>query len=279
MRFASYQGVDGLTWGAEHAGLLYDLGPSGAGVATSLKEAIVGKVLPERAEQVLENPKQAVEDTTFHTLIDNPGKIVCAGVNYRSHQDETGRADVPHPTIFIRWADTLAPHGVDLTLPPSDMYDYEGEIAIVLAEDAYRVPREEAWKYVAGYALFNDLSARDWQRHTGQWSPGKNFPESGAFGPYYVPADKVESIDDVVLETRVNGEIRQQARVEKLLFDIPELIEYITSFTALSAGDVIATGTPGGVGLFMTPPTFLKDGDVVEVEATGMGVLSNRIVA
>lgn len=279
MRFATYQGTQGITWGAEREGVLYDLGTSGLHIADTLKDAIVAGILPESPDAITDAPQQPVEASAFHTLIDNPGKVVCAGVNYRSHQEETGRADVPHPTIFIRWADTLAPHGADLALPPSDMYDYEGEIAIVLSQDAYRVPREEAWSYVAGYALLNDLSARDWQRHTGQWSPGKNFPESAPFGPYFVPAGDIDSIDAVVLETRVNGEVRQQAPVEKLIFDIPALIEYTTTFTKLSAGDVIATGTPGGVGLFMEPPAFLKDGDVVEVEATGLGVLKNRIVA
>jgi len=277
MRYATYQGTAGTTWGAEIDGTLYDLGPSGLRYAGSLKEAIVAG-LTRSKPPISGAPSQPVAATVFDTLIPDPGKVVCAGVNYKTHQDETGRADVPHPTIFIRWADTLAPAGVDLKMPPSTMYDYEGEVALVISQPAYQVAAEDAWKYVAGYALFNDLSARDWQRHTGQWSPGKNFPESGSFGPYFVPANDIENINEVVLETRVNGEVRQHASLANLIFDIPTLIEYTTTFTRLDAGDVLVTGTPGGVGLFMEPPTFLAPGDEVEVEATGLGVLRNRIV-
>lgn len=278
MRYATYRGPAGTTWGAEREGVLHDLGPSGSAVADSLKDAISAGLLDGEIS-LAGAPTQAVADTVFDVLIPDPGKVVCAGVNYKTHQDETGRADVPHPTIFIRWADTLSPADADLTMPPSEMYDYEGEIALVISKPAYRVSAAEAWDYVAGYALFNDLSARDWQRHTGQWSPGKNFPESGAFGPFFVPAQEFEDIEEVVLETRVNGEVRQHSRVANLIFDIPTLIEYVTTFTSLAPGDLIATGTPGGVGLFMEPPTFLAPGDEVEVEATGMGVLRNRLVA
>ncbi len=278
MRYASYRGTSGSTWGAELDGTLYDLGPSGLNLSASLKQAIVTGAL-DPAPSLDGAPAQEVADTVFETLIADPGKVVCAGVNYRTHQTETGRADVPHPTIFIRWADTLAPAGADLTLPAeSSMYDYEGEVALVISKPADHVARAEAFDYVAGYALFNDLSARDWQRHTGQWSPGKNFPESGAFGPYFVPAADIDDLDEMVLETRINGEVRQHASLADLLFDIPTLIEYTTSFTRLAAGDVIVTGTPGGVGLFMDPPTFLARGDVMEVEATGLGVLRNALV-
>lgn len=278
MRYASYKGTAGSTWGAEVDGTLYDLGPSGLNVAATLKDAIVKNKL-NPAPVVDGAPAQAVESTVFETLIADPGKVVCAGVNYKTHQTETGRSDVPHPTIFIRWADTLAPAGADLRLPAeSSMYDYEGEVALVISKSADHVSQSDAFDYVAGYALFNDLSARDWQRHTGQWSPGKNFPESGAFGPYFVPAGDIDELDEMVLETRINGEVRQHAKLADLLFDIPTLIEYTTSFTRLSAGDVIVTGTPGGVGLFMDPPTFLERGDVMEIEATGLGVLKNALI-
>jgi 2-keto-4-pentenoate hydratase/2-oxohepta-3-ene-1,7-dioic acid hydratase in catechol pathway len=278
MRYASYVGTVGSTWGAEVDGTLYDLGPSGLNVAASLKEAIVEGRLTS-APGIDGAPAQSVADTVFETLIADPGKVVCAGVNYKTHQTETGRADVPYPTIFIRWADTLAPAGVDLKLPAeSENYDYEGEVALVISRAADHVSREDAYDYVAGYALFNDLSARDWQRHTGQWSPGKNFPESGAFGPYFVPSADIDDLEGMVLETRINGEVRQHATLADLLFDIPTLIEYTTSFTKLAAGDVIVTGTPGGVGLFMDPPTFLARGDVMEIEATGLGVLENTLV-
>ncbi|MCK6211069.1 fumarylacetoacetate hydrolase family protein [Georgenia sp. EYE_87] len=280
MRYASYVNSVGVpTWGAEESGVLYDLGPSGLALAPSLKVAIAGGSL-QPAPHLAAAPAQPVEGTAFLPVISDPGKVICVGVNYKTHQEETGRADVVAPTIFTRFADTLAAHGEDLPIPTgSEKYDYEGEVALVIGAPAYQVSLEASWDVVAGYAAFNDLSARDWQRHTGQWTPGKNFPASGPFGPYYTPASELGEVTDLVVETRVNGEVRQHAKVLDLIFDIPSIIEYVTAFTPLAPGDVIVTGTPGGVGLFMEPPVFLSPGDVVEVEVTGLGTLRNRLVA
>lgn len=280
MRYASYVSANGQsTWGVESDGALYDLGPSGLALAPSLQDAIVGGALASGVEFAAA-PQQQVEGTTFLPLLDAPAKVICVGVNYRTHQEETGRADVVAPTIFSRFADTLAAHGEELPIPAeSTMYDYEGEMALVVGTHADHVPAAEAYDIVAGYAAFNDFSARDWQRHTGQWIPGKNFPKSGTFGPYYVPAADIADVTELVVETRVNGEVRQRAAVSDLIFDIPAIIEYVTKFTTLAPGDIIVTGTPGGVGLFMDPPTFLADGDVVEVEVTELGVLRNTMVA
>ena len=279
VRFASYVNRDGVpTWGAEADGKLYDLGPTGLGVAKSLQEALSSNLLS--GVDVFDNaPAQEVKGSTFLPVIDSPGKIICIGVNYRTHQEETGRADAVAPTIFTRFADTLAAHGAALPIPAeSSMYDYEGEVALVIGAPADHVSRADAWEVVAGYAAFNDLSARDWQRHTGQWTPGKNFPASGAFGPYFVPASEIGEVTELVVETRVNGEVRQHASVSDLIFDIPSIIEYVTKFTVLAPGDVIVTGTPGGVGLFMDPPTFLVPGDVVEVEVSKLGTLRNPLI-
>lgn len=279
MRYASYKSVSGSdTWGAEDQGVLYDLGATGLNVAATLRDAIVeGKLAGLTLDTSA--PSQPVEGTEFLIVVGGAPKVICIGVNYRTHKEETGRADVPHPTVFSRFADTLWPHGVDAAIPAeSNMYDYEGEVALVISKTASKVSRENAFDYVAGYAAFNDFSARDWQRHTGQWIPGKNFVESGTFGPYYVPAEDIEDIEALEVETRVNGEVRQHAALADLIFDIPAQIEYVTKFTALEPGDIIVTGTPGGVGLFMDPPTFLKDGDVVEVEVTGLGTLRNTMV-
>lgn len=280
MRYASYLTPAGQpTWGFEIDGQLFDLGPSGANRAPSLQAAIVDGLLPEKPESDTA-PVQQVEGTRFLPLLSAPGKVICIGVNYRSHREETGRADVGKPTVFARFADTLAAHGADLPIPPeSKMYDYEGEVALVVGAHADHVAPEDAWKFVAGYAAFNDLSARDWQRHTGQWTPGKNFPLSGAFGPYFMTSSEVGDVTELVVETRVNGEVRQRAAVADLIFDIPSIFEYVTAFTPLSPGDVIVTGTPGGVGLFMEPPTFLAPGDVVEVEVGKLGTLRNVLVA
>lgn len=279
MRYASYKTSDGTeTWGVESDDVLFDLGPSGLNVAPTLRDAIVAGILSS-APAFDAAPTQPVEGTAFLPVVGGPGKVICIGVNYRTHKEETGRSDVPHPTVFSRFADTLWPHGADAAIPAeSDMYDYEGEVALVIGKPAHRVSRDDAFDYVAGYAPFNDLSARDWQRHTGQWIPGKNFPESGTFGPYYTPASDLQDVTALELTTRVNGEVRQHASLADLIFDIPAQIEYVTAFTPLAAGDIIVTGTPGGVGLFMDPPTFLQDGDVVEVEVTGLGTLTNRMV-
>ncbi|NLT26115.1 MAG: fumarylacetoacetate hydrolase family protein [Microbacteriaceae bacterium] len=280
MRYASYITADGRdTWGVERDGALHDLGPSGLAVAPTLRDAIIeGKLDP--APAVDGAPEQPVEGTRFLPVVGGEPKVICIGVNYLTHKDETGRPDVEFPTVFSRFADTLWPHGEDVTIPAdSEKYDYEGEVALVIGKPAYRVSRDDAYEHVAGYAAFNDFSARDWQRHTGQWIPGKNFPESGTFGPYYVPATDIDDIEAVEITTRVNGEVRQHAALSDLIFDIPAQIEYVTKFTPLAPGDIIVTGTPGGVGLFMDPPTFLADGDVVEVEVTGMGTLRNTMVA
>ena len=279
MRYVSYKTTSGqVTWGVEEGGNLFDLGPSGRQVADSLRDAIVGDLLsvtPDYAHA----PSQAEEGTEFVAVVGGSPKVICIGVNYRSHKEETGRADVEFPTVFSRFSDTLWPHGADVTIPAeSDKYDYEGEVALVIGKPAFKVSREDAFDHVAGYAVFNDFSARDWQRHTGQWIPGKNFPESGTFGPYYVPASDIGDIEALEITTRVNGDVRQQAKLADLIFDIPAQIEYVTTFTKLEPGDIIVTGTPGGVGLFMDPPTFLQDGDVVEVEVTGLGTLKNRMV-
>lgn len=279
MRFASYVTTTGhATWGAESEGQLHDLGPTGLGVAPTLHDAIASGSIAT-VTSLDGAPVQPVESTRFLPVVSAPNKVICIGVNYRTHQEETGRADVIAPTVFTRFADTLAAHGDELPVPAeSAKYDYEGEVALIIGSPAYRVSKERAWDVIAGYTAFNDLSARDWQRHTGQWTPGKNFLASGPFGPYFMTASEVGDVTQLIVETRVNGEVRQHASVADLIFDIPSIIEYVTTFTPLAAGDVIVTGTPGGVGLFMDPPTFLAPGDIVEVEVTKLGTLRNVLV-
>ncbi|MGB9036812.1 MAG: fumarylacetoacetate hydrolase family protein, partial [Paeniglutamicibacter sp.] len=176
------------------------------------------------------------------------------------------------------FADSQMGHLQPALKPAStEQFDYEGEMALVIGKEAYRVSEDEAWDHIAGYAAYNDFSVRDWQRAASQWTPGKNFPGTGAFGPYLVPAQVLGDVTKLTLQTRVNGEVRQKASVADLYFTIPQLIAYITGFTRLSPGDVIVTGTPGGVGLF-TPEGLLSAGDVVEVEITGLGILRNTVV-
>lgn len=207
-------------------------------------------------------------------------KVVCAGVNFHTHRAEA-RLDTerpPYPTIFTRFPDAHVGHGAEILKADSiERFDYEGELAVVIGRRAEHVSVDDALAHVYGYSCFDDGSARDWQKHAMQWAPGKNFTKSGSIGPYLVTADEVASIGDAWLETRVNGEVRQRAQIDDMIFSIAELIAYISAFTPLEPGDVIAAGTPGGVGLFMDPPTFLQVGDVVDVEIDGVGLLRNRI--
>jgi 2-keto-4-pentenoate hydratase/2-oxohepta-3-ene-1,7-dioic acid hydratase in catechol pathway len=207
-----------------------------------------------------------------------PGKILCVGLNYLEHRNETGRAPTEHPVIFTRFPDSLVAHGAPLRHPGvSQEYDYEGELAVVIGRPAHRVAEAQALDFVAGYACFNDGSVRDWQRHTHQFTPGKNFLQSGAFGPALVTADEVGDPTALTLTTRLDGELLQQAGTGEMLFSIPRLIAYLSTFTRLEPGDVIATGTPGGVGAKRTPPRFLRPGMVVEVAISRVGTLTNRV--
>lgn len=211
-------------------------------------------------------------------VIPAPGKIFCVGLNYKTHVAEMKRADAEYPAIFVRFADSLIAAGDTLLRPSfSERFDYEGELAIVIGKGGRHISQDDAFSHIAGYACFNDGSVRDWQRHTHQWTPGKNFPGTGAFGPYLVTADEVGDVNALTLQTRLNGEVVQKASLSDLIFTIPVVIEYLSRFTPLSPGDVIATGTPGGVGDKRTPPLYMKDGDVVEVEITGLGTLRNPV--
>lgn len=207
-------------------------------------------------------------------------KIICVGLNYRSHIAETGR-DVPkYPMLFPRYPDTLVGHDVPLLRPvASEKFDFEGELAFVIGKRGRAVPAAEALEYVAGYACLNDGSVRDYQRHTTQFLPGKNFSKSGSFGPWLVTPDELPDIGLQTIETRLNGVTMQKARLDDLLFGVEDLIAYVSTIWEIQPGDVIATGTAGGVGLFRDPPVWMKPGDTVEVEISGIGTLTNRIEA
>lgn len=208
---------------------------------------------------------------------DDCRKILCVGVNYRPHIEEMGREVPDYPVVFTRFPSSLVGDGEVLVRPRvSEKYDFEGELAIVIGKPARHVDRERAYDYVAGYCCFMDGSVRDWQTHTHQFTPGKNFEKSGAIGPM-VAADEIADPTALSLTTRINGQVMQEGRVADLVFDIPKLIEYCSTFTELLPGDIIATGTPGGVGAARKPPVWLKSGDVVEVEISGIGVLRNEV--
>ena len=208
---------------------------------------------------------------------DENRRILCVGVNYRPHIEEMGRELPDHPVVFTRFPSSLVGNGEALIRPRvSEQYDFEGELAVVIGKAAHRVRREDALEVVGGYCCFMDGSVRDWQRHTMQFTPGKNFDRSGAMGEV-VSAGDVPDPAALMLTTRVNGEVMQKGAVRDLVFDIPFLVEYCSTFMELLPGDVIATGTPGGVGAARTPPVWLKDGDIVEVDIPGVGVLTNPV--
>lgn len=211
-------------------------------------------------------------------LIPNPDKVICVGVNYRPHVEEMGR-DIPEkPVLFVRFAASLVGHQEPIIRTHvSEQYDFEGELAIVIGSRARHVARDQAYDCVAGYTCFMDGTVRDWQRHTAQFTPGKNFHQSGALGPTLVTPDEVPDPASLSLTTRVNGQLMQQGSIDELIFDIPALIEYCSTFAELLPGDIISTGTPGGVGAARQPPLWLRAGDIVEVDIGEIGRLQNRV--
>ncbi|MCP4300443.1 MAG: fumarylacetoacetate hydrolase family protein [Gammaproteobacteria bacterium] len=221
----------------------------------------------------------SASDVRFVPVIPNPDKILCVGVNYRPHIEEMGRQIPDYPVVFIRFPASMVGHDEPILRPSaSQQFDFEGELAVVIGKRARNVTRETALDHVAGYCCFMDGSIRDWQRHTSQFTAGKNFHKSGAMGPCIVTADEIPDPSVLQLRTVVNGEVMQHGQVSDLVFDIPSLIEYCSTFSELLPGDVIATGTPGGVGAARTPPVWLKSGDTVEVEIPGVGTLRSPVL-
>ncbi|MFQ3595097.1 MAG: fumarylacetoacetate hydrolase family protein [Sphingomonadaceae bacterium] len=208
-------------------------------------------------------------------------RIFCAAVNYAAHRDEMGRGETgPHPMLFLRTPHSLVRAGEGIVKPAaSDCLDYEGELALVIGKPGRRIPRADALAHIAGWTCFMDGSVRDWQRHTAQFTPGKNFDRSGSIGPELVPAAAFGDWRTHTLATRVNGEVVQHTQTALMIHDVETLIAYVSSFTELRPGDVIATGTCGGVGEKRKPPLYLFPGDVVEVEVSGLPVLSNPVIA
>jgi 2-keto-4-pentenoate hydratase/2-oxohepta-3-ene-1,7-dioic acid hydratase in catechol pathway len=211
--------------------------------------------------------------------VPNPSKVFCVGHNYESHRQETGRAKVDHPSIFTRFADTLVGAGRPIVRPRASMHlDFEGELAVVIGRGGRAIAEEQALDHVAGYACFNDASVRDWQYHTSQFTPGKNFPGTGALGPWLLTPDEAGALAGVHVITRLNGVVVQDQPIRDMIFPIGRIIAYVSSFTPLAPGDVIATGTPGGVGAKRQPPLWMQAGDRVEVAIGVVGTLSNPIV-
>jgi 2-keto-4-pentenoate hydratase/2-oxohepta-3-ene-1,7-dioic acid hydratase in catechol pathway len=251
------------------------------GNPSGLREALAAGALPELRRLATTKPDFAVSDVAFLPPIpDAAAKLLCVGINYLPHIKEMGRERPERPVLFVRFGGSIVGHGQALQKPrESEQFDYEGELAVVIGKRARRVSKEDALDYVAGYACFNDGSIRDFQRHSAQFTPGKNFHASGSFGPWLVTTDEVPDPRKLSLTTRLNGSVMQNESVSELCFDVPQLIEYCSIWTQLEPGDVIVTGTPGGVGAGRKPPVWMKPGDTVEVEISGLGTLRNPIAA
>ncbi|WCB95375.1 hypothetical protein DSM104299_04118 [Baekduia alba] len=274
-------GDDAELWGVVADGALHALAGDGARRWPDLA-AYLADPDPAALARAADGgaPPIALDDLELLPVVPRPAKLLCVGLNFEAHRLETGRDAAPHPTIFTRFADTLVGHRRPLLLPrASQCLDYEGEIALVIGRHARAVETADAHDAVAGYTLFQDATLRDFQNHAGQFTPGKNFPATGGLGPVLVTADEVGDPRSLELTTTVNGDERQRGRLDDLTFDIPTIVAYCSTWTALAPGDVIAIGTPGGIGSRMDPPRWLTAGDVVEVAAPGLGVLTNPVAA
>ncbi|HZR72301.1 fumarylacetoacetate hydrolase family protein [Bradyrhizobium sp.] len=247
----------------------------------SLRELLEADGLNQAAAQLASGrPDYALNAVSYAPVIPDPGKIICVGLNYRDHVAETGRTVTEKPALFARFACSQVGHLQPLVKPKvSDDFDYEGELAVVIGKPGRHIPANRALAHVAGYACYNEGSIRDWQRHTSQFLAGKSFAESGSFGPWLVTTDEIPDPSKLTLQTRLNGAVVQNTTTDLLITPVPELIAYISTICPLAPGDVIVTGTPGGVGAKRTPPLWMRPGDTVEVEISGVGILRNSVVA
>ena len=284
MRIASIDAGAGPTLAVEaEDDMIIDLAELAPGAPRVLRELLeMGpQALDELAAVVRSGQRGArtrlyPHEVRFLPPIGTPHAVWCAALNYPTHVSEGSWEPPTRPAFFLRVAASLCGHREPIIAPRvSDRLDYEGELALVIGTRAHHVPAEEAFRHIAGYSCFNDGSVRDWSRP--QITPGKNFTATGAFGPWLTTADEVPDIETRQLTTRLNGKVMQQAKIDEMIFSIPEQIAYLSTVCELRPGDVVVTGTPGGVGTRLNPQVFLTGGDVVEVEVEGVGLLSNPV--
>jgi 2-keto-4-pentenoate hydratase/2-oxohepta-3-ene-1,7-dioic acid hydratase in catechol pathway len=279
MRLATFKtAAQGATYGAVAGKGIVDLRRYVGNQYPDLKALIAGDGFSKIQQYLSEAPDYQLSDVTWLPVIPNPDKIVCVGLNYEEHRVETGRDKTENPALFLRLAESQVGHRQPIVRPRESTHlDFEAEIAVIIGKEGRRIAERDSWQHIAGYSCYNDGSVRDWQRHTVQWTAGKNFARTGAFGPWLVSADEIPPNSVMTLSCRLNGERMQHATTEQMIFKIPRLIAYISTFTTLLPGDVIVTGTPGGVGARRNPPVWMKPGDKVEVEIDRVGVLENSI--
>ncbi len=279
MKLASYMLGGRPSYGVVEGNGVVDLGRRIGAKYPDLRALIAANALDEAKRAAAgAKPDASFDSLTLLPVIPNPDKIVCVGLNYEEHRVETNRDKTENPALFLRVPGSQLGHRQPMPRPrESKMFDYEGEIAVVIGVGGRRIAESDAWRHIVGYACYNDGSVRDWQRHTVQWTAGKNFARTGPFGPWMVTADEIPPNTVLTLVTRLNGTEMQRATTEMMIFKIPRLINYISTFTELVPGDVIVTGTPGGVGSRRTPPIWMNPGDKVEIDIDKVGVLVNTI--
>jgi 2-keto-4-pentenoate hydratase/2-oxohepta-3-ene-1,7-dioic acid hydratase in catechol pathway len=264
--------------GANFRGLMENM-PGYPGDLDSLLEK--GADLIAVGAELKKKPVVDISGAKILPPVQRPGKILCVGLNYSAHAQETGhKQKAKYPEIFARFTNTLIGAGSPIVKPMiSDQIDYEGELAVVIGQRGRNIPKREALAHVAGYSIFNDVSIRDFQLRVNQWTMGKNFDASGPFGPCLATPDELPiGASGLELTTCLNGQVMQKASTGDLIFDVPALIEYLSSGMTLNPGDLIITGTPGGVGMSRNPQVFMKPGDICEITIEGLGVLSNPVV-
>ncbi len=278
MKIASFKTGATASYGIVTDDGIIDAGRRLAAYPT-LRALLTAGALGELKKLQGEKADHTLSSVQLLPTVPDPDKIFCIGVNYATHLAESGHPTPPHPMIVTRFANSQVGAGQPMIRPlESERFDYEGEMAVVIGKRGRRISRETALSHVAGYSCYNDGSIRDWQRHTSQFTPGKNFAGTGAFGPWMVTTDELPDISAQTIATRLNGVEVQRAPISDLVFDVATLIAYCSTFSELVPGDVIVTGTTGGVGAYRTPPLWMKGGDVVEVEVSGIGILRNSVI-
>jgi 2-keto-4-pentenoate hydratase/2-oxohepta-3-ene-1,7-dioic acid hydratase in catechol pathway len=281
MKLLSYKRGGASSWGAVVNGRVVDLQAASQGRLPTLRCALEQFTIEDIEALAKVHPATIdLAEIEYLPVVPDATKIFCVGLNYDEHRIETRRDKTANPTVFVRFAASQTGHQQSLLLPPeSEAFDYEGEIAVIIGRGGRRISEAAAWQHIAGYAPYNDGSIRDWQYHTTQWTQGKNFFGTGGFGPWMVTRGEIADGQVLELVTRLNGQEMQRAATDQLIFTIPRLINYVSTFVPLEPGDVIVTGTPGGVGSKRVPPVYMRAGDVVEVEVSHLGTLVNTVVA
>ena len=282
MKLLSYEVNGTQSYGAVKGDGIVDLARHLGQDFPTLKQLLAGNAL-KRAEEVVAKtrPDYGLGDIRIQLPIPSPEKIICVGVNYpeRNAEYKDNTALQQKPSLFLRVTRSFVPHRANLIRPPESLQlDYEGELAVVIGKPGRRIVAAKAMEHIAGFTIMNEGTIRDWVRHAKfNNTQGKNWERSGSIGPWISTPDEFPNLDEIQISTRVNGELRQQDKLGNMLFPIPYLIHYISTFTELVPGDVIATGTPTGAGARMDPPCFLAPGDTLEVEVSGLGTLTNTV--